>query len=659
MSNNIMKTTILDIYNFYKKYPEFIGKINVETRFGFKKILACEITARNSEVIKIKTLCNKTIKVSPDHLLLSNNLKWTKTKDLNKGDFLFTKDGPTYIKDTKLLKGKQDLYDIQVEEVSEYYANEIVSHNSLLLETISFVLFNKPFRDINKGQLLNSITNKNLVVEIEFEQNGKQYRVARGIKPNLFDIYLNDQKIAPPANIADHQSMLEEQILKTNHKTFCQVVMLGSAIFVPFMQLKTAQRREVIEDLLDLKVFSIMNILLKEKVKTIDNDIKQREHDIQLDEQRIILHNKYLEQINTNNDKTIQEINDKISIKQKIVEQLEIDHDQFEQQIILLNSGLSDISKSKNRINKLLSLQGELNSEIKSDCNSIKFFNDNDVCSVCTQPIESEFKNNIIKKATDHKEQCNQAILKISDQLRDLNEQLTDHEQQQKQIAKISNKKIEVYHSIKNEKRMIEDLQQDIINLQKTSKKTSTEIDIKKSEKHLNKLNCELISLKKEKRTCSFALIMLKDNGIKAKVISQYIPTINQLINKYLTDLDFFVDFNLNENFEETIRSRFRDEFTYNSFSEGQKARIDLSLMFAWREISRIRNSFNCNLLILDEIFDGALDVEGIENLSKILGWFDDNSNIFVISHKEGFGDQFDRTINVYMENGFTKMENI
>lgn len=533
------------------------------------------------------------------------------------------------------------------------------SGKSTLLEAVSFVLFNKPFRDINKGQLLNSITNKQLVVEIEFEQNSKQYRIIRGIKPNVFEIYLNGELIPPPANVSDYQLMLEEQILKTNHKTFCQVVMLGSAIFVPFMQLKTPQRREVIEDLLDLKVFSIMNVLLKEKVKGIDCEIKEHEHNIQLEEQKISLHKKHMEEINKNNKLVINELQQKIASKEKEIKNLEIQFEEVETRKKTLNSNLGDITKTKQKIDKMNSLYFQLNSEIKNDTKDIRFFNENDVCSVCLQTINKAFKDSIVKEKTEHKKECESATVKIQNQLSELNQNIEKHENQQKEITKLNNKTLELYHDIKTNNGYIKSYNEEISRLKSSEKKTLAEIDIKKTEKALKTLQNEINDLKQEKRTCAFALIMLKDSGIKAKVISQYIPTINQLINKYLSDLDFFVDFNLDENFEETIRSRFRDEFSYNSFSEGQKARIDLALLFTWREISRLRNSFSSNLLILDEIFDGALDIDGIENLNKILSWFDKNSNIFVISHKEGFGDHFDRTINVLLENGFTKMENV
>lgn len=529
---------------------------------------------------------------------------------------------------------------------------------STVNEAIAFALFGVPFRKINKGQLINSISGKNCLVEIEFTNYGKRYLVRRGIKPNLFEIYVDGQLLPQPAKVDDYQAILEKQILRTNFKTFCQVVMLGSAVFVPFMKMTTTDRRKVVEDILDLQVFSKMNLILKDDVKKLTTQITELSAAIDLDKQKIELHRIHQEKLKKNNNELIQARMDSISeyhntnkgidvqiknLQDKRQELIEDDNDQFEK-----------LNQKKKEINTLII---KLEQQISIDNTNLKFFKQNNTCPTCTQDISDQFSEAKILELVSLNSEKQIAITKLNNKNETIEQKINAIKAVLSAIDKIDREIANKQQQIANNNSMIVRLQKEIKQLQ--TPQTNDDVDIKFLENTLNNNTVQYNELSHDKRVCSYTLMLLQDNGIKAKIIEQYIPTINNLINRYLAALDFLADFNLDENFNETIRSRYRDEFTYHSFSEGQKARIDLALLLTWREIARMRSSLDSNILILDEVFDGSLDDEGVENLSKILDMFKDKLNLVVISHKGGYEEKFNRTIRFKLVNNFSTMEEV
>ena len=653
-----MNATIGDIVGFYKKHPECVGKINVLTRFGYKQIQAADITAYNSEVYKIKTECGKIIKTSPDHLMLSDDIKWVKTKDLSQGKFLFTKDGPITIESIRKLKTKSHLYDLQVSEVKEFFANGLVSHNSSILDSLSFVLYGKPFRKINKPQLINSINQKNLVVEIEFSIGKKQYKVVRGMKPNIFEIYCNGEMINQSADARDYQEMLEKSILKLNHKSFSQVVILGSASFVPFMQLSASHRREIIEDLLDIQIFSIMNSLLKDDIILNKSELTEAKYKLESVLDKIEIHNKHIESIKIDTAKLVDEKQEKANKLQtqvaEIIDLIDILHTQADQ----LNEKLVGQSKMEDKYKKLINLQNQIGDKIKRVDKETEFFNIHDSCPTCNQSISEDFKHSKVCEKHQQKDKLINGLDQLQIELGNVIDQVEQFKTVSNQIVE-TNKNIAIKNTIVNGyKDLIREIEIEIASLQMKHvdgfDNTKELNDLTEQSKSLEVLK---VNLEEQKQLLEVAAVLLKDTGIKTKIIKQYIPVINKLINKYLASMDFFVNFELDENFEEKIKSRFRDEFSYGSFSEGEKARLDLALLFTWRSIAKLRNSASTNLLILDEVFDGSLDSSGNDELLKILQTLTLGNNVFVISHKtDAYLDKFDKVLKFEKHKNFSRI---
>jgi len=515
---------------------------------------------------------------------------------------------------------------------------------STILDALTFALYGKPFRNINKAQLLNSINQKNLEVIVEFDIGMKHYLVKRGIKPNIFEIYCNDQLLDQHADSKQYQEMFEKSILKLNSKSFNQIVILGSASFTPFMQLSAAVRREIIEDLLDIQIFSKMNVLLKDKISKNKENIVDSTHSQTLVEERITLNKKHLESLKQNNDQLIEERKQKLNAfntEIKKVEELLVEQ---EREKNLLEEQQKANQKVLKKQNKYIDLKEQIEDKLSRVEKDITFFHANDNCPTCKQTIDSNFKKHTVEDKQHYKDELADGLAKIKIEIDQIAQQIDDEIDQKVMLATVKFRSTNTELDMK--KCLAEQMEKEIQQLgQKSIQVTTSEQDITDLEVQLEQNKQQLKQLQQEKQLLDVAGFMLKDTGIKTKIIKQYVPVMNKLINKYLAAMDFFVSFEINENFEETVKSRFRDEFTYASFSEGEKMRIDLALLFTWRAIAKLRNSASTNLLIMDEVFDSSLDGAGTEEFLKILNNLTKDTNTFIISHK---GDQlFDKFANV------------
>ncbi|MDB4559211.1 AAA family ATPase [bacterium] len=511
---------------------------------------------------------------------------------------------------------------------------------STMLDALTFALYGKPFRNIKKGQLVNSVNSKGLEVEARFTIGSNKYLIKRGIKPNRFEILKNGELLNQDASVRDYQAYLEDTILKLNYKSFGQVVVLGSSTFVPFMQLKAGERREVIEDLLDIQIFTVMNTLLKEKLNDNKADISEIKHHIELLNNKISSSKTHNESIRKLREGEVDKLKEKLREQIAIVEAEQKAVDVLIEEVGELNSGIQDKSDTKKSLQELKDLDRELSNKHKSLSKEVAFYQDHDNCPTCKQGIEHDFKADTIS-------QHNAKTAEIESARKELVSKGLVIEGRLEEIdgteSVISEKNLQM-----GERRMASKIAMSSCRAIKEelvgAEKEATEVDnaeISRLQDELKGNHSEQTTLFDQKETLGVVSSMLKDGGIKTRIIKQYVPVMNKLINKYLSAMDFFVQFELDENFNETIRSRFRDVFSYASFSEGEKLRIDLALLFTWRSVAKLRNSVSTNLLIMDEIMDSSLDTSGTEEFLKIIQELSADSNIFIISHK---GDQlFDK----------------
>ena len=506
---------------------------------------------------------------------------------------------------------------------------------STILDALSFALYNKPFRKVNKPQLLNSINKKDLIVELEFDIGPSMYKIIRGLKPNIFEMYSNGKLLSQDAASRDYQDVLEKQILKLNHKSFCQVVVLGSASFVPFMQLAAASRREVIEDLLDIQIFSTMNSLLKEKINTNNSTIMEVEYQYDLTSEKIKMQHEHIIALQKNNEEQIEKYRQELKQITDRIDAEKIQVDDTEQQIVSLSQQVEDQEQVNSKQNKLQVLEGQLNDKLSKLEKEINFFNSHDNCPTCTQGIDNTFKCETVSTKQNQFQETTDGIDQIRKEIQKIQKRIAEIASVLSQISTSNIQKITHLNNITGLVQQCKKIAKDISELQTKSDDFIINDDRMKELELLIDQQVEHKSdLLKDKEAYTIASVILKDNGIKAKIIKQYIPVINKLINKYLSAMDFFVNFELNENFDETIKSRFRDEFSYASFSEGEKMRINLAILFTWRAIAKLRNSASTNLLIMDEVLDGSLDSNGTDEFLKILNNLTQDTNTFIISHK-------------------------
>ena len=529
---------------------------------------------------------------------------------------------------------------------------------STMLDALCFALFNKPFRKINRGQLVNSINEKGLKVEVCFTIGRDEYRVFRGAKPNVFELYKNNKLVDQDAAAKDTQKYLEQSVLKLNFKSFTQVVILGSSTFVPFMQLPGAHRREVIEDLLDINIFSNMNSLLKDRVRTAQGQSKDCGHLLNLAEEKVVSQEKLIASLEEVNDTRQKEKQNKITSNQSLIEQSASDKEKYQEELDNLEGETCTIDGQKELLTTLRQSQAEVNTELKGAAKELKFFKTHDECPTCSQQIEPAFKNAAIGNLEI-------AGKELTKRFKSLTTEIADAIGIVEQCEELSKKSVEVRSRMSRCDREIVRLEMENLAI------TKELLELQTNTPNLNKEKETLVEFKKDLETTKtdcgkisetldeYQIIssLLKDSGIKSQIIKKYVPIFNNLINKYLHSMDFFVNFTLDEEFGEIIKSRFRDEFSYASFSEGEKQKIDLALLFTWREVARMKNSVATNLLILDEVFDSSLDAEGTNELLKILRSLGNDTNVFVISHKgEILVDKFLRTIKFEKVNDFSKM---
>ena len=540
----------------------------------------------------------------------------------------------------------------------------VVGHNgagkSTMLDALSFSLFGKAHRNISKPQLVNSINNKGCVVEVTFKALGSDFRVVRGIKPNKFEIWKGSEMLNESSHSKEYQKILEQNIIKLNHKSFHQIVVLGSSSFIPFMQLSAQNRRDVIEDLLDINVFSKMNGLLKEKNGLLKENIKDNDYTFELTKDKIDLQKKYIQEVEDLSNGQIEEKQDEIEEAENQIDGLNSENGLLTEEIDELSNGLEEsLKKNHDKKQSLLHYRAEFNQKVSGLVKDSKFYEENDTCPTCSQDISADLRSEKLSTAKTKAAEIQKA-------LDDVSAQSTIVESTLEGLHNTANAIRDKTSSISSNNREIVRLQGQVQNLTTAiSKIRGNDGDVAKSKEDLAELNNKKDNLF-EKRLYlneslsynSVILEMLKDTGIKTKIIKQYLPVINNLVNQYLQILDFFVSFNLDEAFQETIRSRFRDSFTYDSFSEGEKQRIDLSLLFTWRQIAKMKNSVATNLLILDETFDSSLDHEGVDNLMKIIYTLGDDTNIFIISHKgEMLDGKFENKLEFVKDKNFSTMK--
>ena len=519
------------------------------------------------------------------------------------------------------------------------------SGKSTILDALCFGLFGKPFRTINKPQLINSINGSGLLVEVEFTVGSRNYKVVRGVKPNVFEIYNNNKPLNQEANVRDYQKILEQQILKLNYQSFTQVVILGSSTFIPFMQLKARHRREVVEEILDIQIFSLMNMLLKIKLKDLQEELVLTDNRYELTTEKISLQENYIDDLKKNKDKLINTKKESIENNTNVIQSRTSEREELESANASFLEQIKDQQQVEQKETKLKDFRATLAEKHKSHSSMLDFFDNNADCPTCQQHIDEMFKEEMTS-------QQKQEVKKYQTGMDKMKSELTSTKQRLKEIKEVADK-------IRDNQLSIAQLNTSIVELEKFNTKLETEIEsfngggvsksdtdkLKNLKEEHKKIDGERQSAKEERNYVEAAKIMLQDTGIKTKIIKQYLPIMNKLINKYLTSMEFYVNFTLNENFEETIKSRHRDEFTYASFSEGEKMRIDLALLFTWRAIAKMKNSTNTNLLILDEIFDSSLDNTGTDEFLKILNTLA-GENVFVISHKQDvLVDKFRSTI--------------
>jgi len=527
---------------------------------------------------------------------------------------------------------------------------------STLLDALSFALFNKPFRKINKPLLLNSITKKDLVVEIEFSIGSNNYKIVRGIKPNIFEVYQNGTLLNQSADSKDYQDILEKQILKINFKSFCQVVVLGSASFVPFMSLPAGQRREIIEDLLDLQIFTSMNTILKQRITTNAEDLIKQEAKKTIVEEKIKLVKKHLIELQNNNEKIISEKNERIDQTNIQIEDLNTVYWDMENKRKDLEEKMVDEKELASSMKKLTALKHKFEAHLSSQREQIKFFTDHDNCPTCKQEINETFKCDMVQSNQERVKELEENLELVAKNYVETNDKINELMNIQ---AELNSTKMELHKLATKITSLIEyrtQLETEINSIQKTVTEDNSD-QLNKLIDELKEAEDVLTELHDLKQTYQAVSVLLKDGGIKAKIIKQYIPIINKLINKYLSSMDFFVQFELNEEFNETIKSRFRDEFSYASFSEGEKMRINLAILFTWRAVAKLRNSISTNILIMDEVMDSSLDSNGTEEFMKVLTQLTTDTNTFIISHKtDQLYDKFTSVIKFEKHKNFSKV---
>ena len=519
---------------------------------------------------------------------------------------------------------------------------------STILDALTFSLFGKPFRKISKGMLVNSINEKDCLVEIEFRIGKQEYKVVRGIKPNKFEVYCNGKLWNQESTVVEQQKNFEQNVLKMNYKSFTQIVVLGSSTFVPFMRLPTTQRRDIIEDILDIQVFSTMNVLLKDKSRENLQEIRDVDYQVDLLKDKIEMQKRHMMSLQQRTQEEIERKQAKVNEYKKTELQGAEEVTVLTQQIGKLNEEMQEYQKSNEKLQKLNTYLIKLTHKLNTCKKEHEFFEKNHVCPTCTQELSEEFRSEKLEAGQTKVDEMNVGYDDLQKAISDEQERFNKFTELSTEVNNINTTISQTNFQLMTIRKQVESLQDEIKELEGDNVDKKAEFDklqlLVNNKKDLNKQHA---NLKQDRDVLITAGQLLKDNGIKSRIIKTYLPTMNKMINDFLQRMEFYVNFTLNENFEEIIKSRYRDVFSYESFSEGEKARIDIALLLTWRSVAKLKNSVDTNLLILDEIFDGSLDQSGTSDLGWILRNFDESTKVFVISHKQGLDDKFDRTITV------------
>lgn len=530
---------------------------------------------------------------------------------------------------------------------------------STILDALTFVLYGRPFRKISKSQLVNATNEKDCLVEIELSVNKTDWKIIRGFKPSIFKITRNGEDLDQSSSQLDQQKWLEKNVLKMNYKSFTQIVILGSSTFVPFMQLQSTSRREVVEDLLDIKIFSSMNTLIKEKIRGVKEELKTFELKKESLKDKVEMQQNFIDEVETRGKEDIKDKEDKISSLMKETDNYVSINEEYENKVTDLLKEQEKVTGASDKLLKLNNIKGKLTQKVSTLTKEHKFFTDNSVCPTCTQTIQEDFR---INKVNDVQSKAQE----LKSGFQELEQTIQSEQQREQQFTAVSKEITKLTHGIsKNNtrvsgcQRQIRDLEQEVQRL--TSQIANRNTEKEKLEEFRNNLQRTYENLAEKKEKISyfdFIYSLLKDGGVKTMIIKKYLPLINQQVNKYLQMMDFYINFKLDEEFNETIESPIHEDFSYSSFSEGEKMRIDLALLFTWREVARFKNSVNTNLLIMDEVFDSSLDGFGTEEFLKIIRYVIQDANVFVISHKTGLDERFENVIKFEKAKGFSSIAN-
>ena len=524
-----------------------------------------------------------------------------------------------------------------------------------LLDALTFVLFGKSFRGINKPQLTNSTNERDCLVEIEFKIATTNYKVSRGIKPNVFKIYRNGSLLDQSSSSVDQQKWFEQSVLKMNYRAFTQIVIIGSSNFVPFMQLSPAHRREVIEDLLDIKIFSSMNTIIKDKIRQIKEEIRTLDLKKQSLKDKVEMQKNFIDELENRGKENIKQRKSRINI---LIDEVDVYMNEnllLEQNVFSLNENLEKVNDASIRLKKLGNLKGKISQKVSTITTEHKFFKENTVCPTCTQEIGEKFRLNKISDAEKKAKELCDGYNELEQVIQDEEERERQFLMLSKEVSKVSNEITQNNTRISGHQRQIRDFESEIQTITEQLENRNTEHEKLKTYTETLKDTFDDLSSKKELIIYhDFAYSLLKDNGVKSKIIKKYLPLINQQINRYLQMMDFYINFTLDEEFNESVQSPIYEDFSYSSFSEGEKSRINLSLLFAWREVAKLKNSVSCNLIIFDEVFDSSLDGSGTDEFLKIIRYVISDANIFVISHKSGLEDKFESVIRVEKRKNFS-----
>ncbi len=529
---------------------------------------------------------------------------------------------------------------------------------STILDALCFSLFGRSFRKINKPQLINTVNEKDCIVEVEFLIGTLEWKVIRGIKPNIFEIYCNDKVIDQVSASNDQQKWLEQTVLKMNYKSFTQIVILGSSAFVPFMQLPTSHRREVIEDLLDIKIFSSMNTVIKEKIRKIRDEVKTLELKKESLFDKVEMQKNFIEELENRGNANINDNKEKIvNLDSEVVDCIK-ENTLIEEDVLKNIKKQEEVSGASDKLKKLGTLKGKISQKVSTITVEHKFFNENTVCPTCTQEIDEEFRINKINDAQNKAKDLQSGYKELEVAIKEEEDREHQFITLSKEITKLTHEVSRNNTKISGCQRQIRDLENEIQKLTNQLKNRNSEHEkLESFQETLHNTYDELAIKKDSINYYDFSYGLLKDGGVKSKIIKKYLPLINQQVNRYLQMMDFYINFTLDEEFNETVQSPIHEDFSYASFSEGEKQRIDLALLFTWREVARMKNSVNCNLMILDEIFDSSLDSSGTEEFLKIIQFVVKDANIFIISHKAGLEDRFESVIKFSKIKGFSRID--